>query len=94
VDAIERMRVEETERRLAARLLHDCLCTDLTNLTLAVEIALRTFDADPARGKEALHRVREAAIACNSTARFARLGPWRAPRNPQPSRPAWALDPV
>ncbi len=92
MDAIEQMRVEETERKLAARLLHDCLCTDLTNLTLAVEIALRTFETDPAKGKEALHRVREAAIACNSAARFARLGPWRGPRSPQPARPSWALE--
>lgn len=92
MDAIERMTVEETERKLAARLLHDCLCTDLTNLTLAVEIALRTFETDPAKAKDALHRVREAAIACNSAARFARLGPWRGARNVQPSRPPWALE--
>ncbi len=71
MDAIEQMKVEE-ERRITARLLHDCLCTDLTNLSLAAEIALRTFDVDPAKVKEALFRVRGAAIACNSAMRYAR----------------------
>ncbi|MDD1679589.1 MAG: histidine kinase, partial [Methanomicrobiales archaeon] len=55
VSAIEIMRAQEVVRKDNARLLHDTTAQDLTNLVLCVEIAIRLFDVDPARAKDALH---------------------------------------
>ena len=71
LDPISEMQAQEAERRIAAEMLHNGLCMDLTNLFFAIEIAERTLDTKPEDGKEALHAVLDAAISCNSTARFA-----------------------
>lgn len=79
LDAISQMQIEESERRVAAQVLHDTICADLTNLTLAAEIVLRTMDVNPAGAKEALFRLREAAVSTKSALRFAQRGMMTAP---------------
>lgn len=71
VSPMEIMYVVEAERKYLARLLHDTTAQDLSNLSLAIEIALRTMDSG-GDVKAALHRVREAAITVNAALRMAR----------------------